>query len=159
MIVVSDTSPVLALAAIGQLKLLRSLFDEVVIPEAVSRELTHKNPDFLALPSWLRSQRASDQDLVALLLAEIDLAEAEAIAIAIELHADLLLIDERIGRKVAQQRGLAYTGLIGVLLEAKRRGFLAAVRPLLDDLFTKAGFRISMSLRKRTITLAGEGDV
>lgn len=158
MIVVSDTSPVLALAAIEQLELLRFLFEEVVIPEAVNRELTHKNPDFLPLPSWLRSQRASDQTLVTSLLAEIDLAEAEAKALAIELHADLLLIDERIGRKVAQQRGLAYTGLIGVLLEAKRRGYLPAVRPLLDDLFTKAGFRISMRLRKHTLTLAGEGD-
>ncbi len=106
MIVVSDTSPVLALAAIEQLELLRSLFEEVVIPEAVNRELTHKNPDFLPLPSWLRSQRASDQTLVTSLLAEIDLAEAEAIALAIELRADLLLIDERIGRKVAQQRAL-----------------------------------------------------
>lgn len=148
----------MALAAIGQLELLRSLFDEVVIPEAVNRELAYKNPTLLPLPSWLRSQRASNQDLVSSLLAEIDLGEAEAIALVIELNADLLLIDERIGRKVAQQRGLAYTGLVGVLIEAKRRGYLPAVRPLLDDLFTKAGFRISLRLRKHTLTLAGEGD-
>lgn len=158
MIVVSDTSPVLALAAIGQLDLLRLLFADVIMPEAVDHEIAHKNPAFLPLPSWLRSQRASDRGLVNSLLAEIDLAEAEAIALAIELKADLLLIDERLGREVAQRKGLQYTGLIGVLLEAKRRGHVSAVRPLLDDLFTKAGFRISMRLRKRTLTLAGEGE-
>jgi hypothetical protein len=76
--------------------------------------------------------------------ARIDLAEAEAIALAVETEADLLLMDERLGRQMARRRGLAYTGLIGVLLEAKRRGHLSAVKPLLDDLFTKAGFRISL---------------
>jgi len=157
-IVVSDTSPVLALAAIGQLDLLRLLFADVIIPEAVEHEIAHKTPTFLPLPSWLRSQRASDRGLVDSLLAEIDLAEAEAIALAIELEADLLLMDERLGREVAQRKGLQYTGLIGVLLEAKRRGHVSAVRPLLDDLFTKAGFRISLRLRKRTLTLAGEGE-
>jgi len=157
-IVVSDTSPVLALAAITQLDLLRLLFADVIIPEAVDREIAHKNPAFLPLPSWLRSQRASDRGLVNSLLAEIDLPEAEAIALAIELKADLLLIDERLGREVAQRKGLQYTGLIGVLLEAKRRSHVSAVRPLLDDLFTKAGFRISMRLRKRTLDLAGESD-
>ena len=158
MIVVSDTSPVLALAAIGQLDLLRSLFGDVIIPEAVDHELARKHSDFLPLPNWIRSKRASDRALVETLLGAIDLAEAEAIALAIELKADLLLIDERLGRKLAHERGLPYTGLIGVILEAKRRGYLSAVRPLLDDLFTKAGFRISMRLRRRTLDLAGEAE-
>ena len=158
MIVVSDTSPVLALAAIGQLDLLRLLFADVLIPEAVEREFAHKNPDFLPLPSWFRSRWPTDRGLIKSLLAEIDLAEAEAIALAIELKADLLLIDERLGRAVAQRKGLQFTGIIGVLLEAKRRGHVPAVRPLLDDLFTKAGFRISMRLRKRTLDLAGESE-
>ena len=110
MIVVSDTSPVLALAAIAQLDLLRLLFVDVIMPEAVDREIAHKNRAFLPLPSWLRSQRASDRTLVNSLLVDIDLAEAEAIALAIELKADLLLIDERLGREVAAAKGASMHG-------------------------------------------------
>jgi hypothetical protein len=157
-IVVSDTSPVLALAAIGQLDILRLLFADVVVPEAVHQELVRKNPEFLPLPTWLRFQRASNRGLVNSLVAEIDLAEAEAIALAMELHADLLLIDERLGREVAQRQGLQFIGLVGVLLEAKRSGYVSTVRPLLDDLFSKAGFRISLRLRRRVLELASEDE-
>lgn len=71
---------------------------------------------------------------------ELDKGEAEAIALALELGADQVLIDERRGRRIAARLNLRYTGILGILVEAKNRGLISEVKPLLDALIDRAGF-------------------
>lgn len=124
MIVVSDTSPVLNLARIGRLELLPFLYKQVLIPSAVFDELTASKRDLpplidLASEPWLIVATPNDQKHVLKLREELDHGEAEAIVLAIERRADLLLMDERRGRRTAAAAGLTVTGLLGVVAKAK----------------------------------------
>ena len=112
MIVVSDTSPLTALLTVGELEILLKLFAEVVIPEAVRDELLRSH---LHLPTWLRVESVKDRGRTSRYSQTVDAGEAEAIELAKELHADRLLIDERKGRRLAIQEGIAVIGLLGVL--------------------------------------------
>lgn len=160
MIVVCDTSPITNLDAIGQLDLLRQLYGTVVIPEAVFFELTvdPANPGASAVQTlhWIETKPVLNQTLVTALRTSLDEGESEAIALAIEMKATLLLMDERLGRTTAAQLGLQVIGLLGVLLEAKHRGFISAIKPLLDDLTNHAGFWISPQLYSYVLQSAGE---
>jgi uncharacterized protein len=144
-IIVSDTSPIHNLAAINQLDLLHQLYGTVLIPEAVFRELT--DPSFPVAGAtevqtfdWIQTRTVSDRTLVEALNNELDIGEAEAIALAVEIQADQVLIDERRGRLVANRLNLRYTGILGILVEAKSQGLIAEVKPLLDALLNEAGF-------------------
>ena len=77
-------------------------------------------------------------------------------SIATELRADLILLDERLGRAIASRLGLRTLGLLGALLEAKHRGLVSSVKPILDDLVTKAGFWITSDLYDRVLRAVGE---
>lgn len=156
MIVVSDTSPILNLAAVGRLQLLPILYGEVIIPPAVQRELVRNGIQLESL--WTRVVTAEDQNAVAALRDELDPGEAEAIVVACELHADLLLVDEKLGRRIAIGRGLEVTGLLGVLAEAKARGLIARCQPILDDMIRLAGFWIGDDLRTRYLRALNELD-
>lgn len=161
MIVVSDASPIICLSAVGRLDLLRQLYDEVWIPTSVQEEIDRGGPGQpgvteLRSADWIFAKPAQDEILMRALDGELDRGEAEAIALAQELKADLLLIDERRGRAVASRLGLKAVGILGVLMEGKRRGLLPAVAPLLIDLRTKAAFRISPQLYNYVLETAGE---
>jgi predicted nucleic acid-binding protein len=157
-IVVSDTSPLIALAAVGQLDLLRQLYVEVLIPEAVYREATtvRDAPGAVEISAanWIHVQPVRDRTLTEALAVELDAGEAEAIAV--ERGADLLLMDERRGRQAAVRLGQQVVGVLGVLIEAKHRGHLPSVRPVLEALATGAGFRVSDALYSRILEVAGE---
>jgi predicted nucleic acid-binding protein len=86
----------------------------------------------------------------------LDAGEAEAIALALEIGAELLLMDDRLGRESARHLGLHYTGLIGVLIEARRKGLIRAVKPHLDALRDIAGFRLRETLYLRVLQDEGE---
>jgi len=82
---------------------------------------------------------------------ELDAGEAESIALALEIGADLLLMDEHLGREVARHLGVRYTGLIGVLIEGKRKGLITSIKPYLDQLRDIAGFRLSEVLYAKVL--------
>lgn len=157
MIVVSDTSPLTYLHQIGRFGLLRSLYGEVVIPPAVERELEqagflHKDLDW----SLLRVVEPQNSEMVVALAVSLDLGESEAIVVASEVGADLLLVDEAGGREAARNLGLRFTGLLGVLLEAKRKGTVPALADELDRLQQDTSFRIGRDVRQEVLRLAGE---
>ncbi|CAN5860449.1 DUF3368 domain-containing protein [soil metagenome] len=161
MIVVSNTSPIINLAAVGHLNLLQQLYKEITIPEAVYREIVvvgtgQPGSHEVETASWIKSRKVSSQTSIALMEIELERGEAEAIALAAELSADLLLLDERRARRMASRLGLRYIGVLGVLVEAKNRGHLKAVKPVLEVLITQAGFWVSTDLYTRVIEAAGE---
>ena len=145
MIVVSNTSPISNLAAIGQLDLLRQMYQQVLIPGTVFKELTAqggRHPGSVVQHlDWIQTRMTTNPALVGALQVEVDAGEAEAIALAQELAANLLLIDEHLGRVVAVRLGIRIIGLLGVLVEAKHRGLIEEIKPLIDMLMN-LGFRI-----------------
>ena len=161
MIIVSDTSPINNLAAINQLHLLYQLYGNVLIPDAVYRELT--DPSFpvagateVQTLDWIQTRVIADRTIVDSLSNELDPGEAEAIALAIEVQADQVLIDERRGRQVAARLNLGYIGLLGILVEAKHVGLVTEVKPLLDALVNQAGFWIAAPLYSSVLQLVDE---
>jgi predicted nucleic acid-binding protein len=161
MIVVSDTSPILSLALIGRLDLLREIYGSIVIPEAVRQELMvteRSGAQEVSQAAWIIT-RPIDLDVVLKLLQrEVDRGEAEAIGLAVQLNADVLLIDERQARRLAQYLELNIVGLLDVLQEAKQRQLITSVKPVLDDLIARARFRLSHKLYLHTLHTAGELD-
>ncbi|MFN0176580.1 MAG: DUF3368 domain-containing protein [Saprospiraceae bacterium] len=158
MIVVSDTSPVTNLIQLGHLQLLQQIFGVVILPEAVFKELCQvpEQKTILEQQGWIFIQKPSDTAWVEILKLELDQGEAEAIALAVELKAAALIIDERQGRNKAESVGLKIIGLLGILLEAKSKGLILSVRPLIDDLVNKIGFRVHPALYQAIILKAGE---
>ncbi|MEH1909532.1 DUF3368 domain-containing protein [Nostoc sp.] len=161
MTIVSNTSPISNLAKVGQINLLQLLYETVLIPTAVYEELLDERAGedvITAVKSaiWLKIQVVQNQELVSELRNLINLGEAEAIALAIEVNAARLLIDERLGRQAATDRRLRITGIFGVLLTAKRQGLIAAIKPVMDDLVVKANFRVSSQLYAEVLMTANE---
>jgi predicted nucleic acid-binding protein len=153
MIVVSDTSPLTALLTVEQAELLVQLFGEVVTPEAVRAELLRSHEK---LPSWLRVQPLREPARALLYAARVDRGEAEAIVLAQELKADLLLMDERKGRRLAREQGVPVLGLLGVVLLAKRRALIPSARALLLRLETEAGIYLGGRLKEDALKTVGE---
>jgi predicted nucleic acid-binding protein len=159
MIVVSDTSPILSLALIGRLELLRDLYGTIVIPEAVRSELITTDQGGareVAQADWIITHSIEPDVALKLLLREVDRGEAEAIGLAVQLKADVLLIDERKARHLAADLELGVVGLLDVLPDAKQRHLISSVKPILDDLLVRAHFRVSHKLYQRTLFTAGE---
>lgn len=164
MIVVSDTSPITNLAAISQLDLLQKLYTRIIIPVAVYDEMVNVGkpvPGAIEVQtlSWIQTQAVADRQRVITIQESeenIDLGEAEAIALALDLKADLLLMDERRGRLVATSYGLQVTGLLGVLVQAKQNNVIKIVKPLVDHLIEQADFRVSSQLYSAILEIANE---
>lgn len=127
MIVVADTSPINYLVLIGQSQILADMFGQVIIPEAVLIELSApETPEevrqwLAARPSWLIVRHASS---IVASLADLELGEQEAISLATELSANLVVIDDYRGRQAAQKLGLSVTGTLGVLVRSASVGLL-----------------------------------
>ncbi|MDR1248977.1 MAG: DUF3368 domain-containing protein [Treponema sp.] len=158
MVIVSDASPIIALAICKKLDLLDKLFGQVYIPQAVFRELAIPNkPNAGTITEWAKDRVASAKNTAAItaLSLNLDPGESEALALYWEIAADYLLIDEKKGRAIAARNGVRTVGVIGILLWAKHRGFLPAVKPSLDTL-VGSGFRISAMLCRQILERAGE---
>ncbi len=161
MLVVSNTSPLTNLAAIDRFDLLKSLFGEVHIAEGVWRELNAGDRPYpgsrevAALP-WVHRHTVENRPLVDTLRRDLDPGEAETLALALALEADLVLLDEKEARQAAVRVGLRRLGVLGILLEAKRRELLDEVQSSLDALRQIAGFYVSDALYKEVLKTAGE---
>lgn len=163
MVIISDTSPIVNLAAINKLDLIPLLFGKVYIPEAVYEEIVKKGAgqpgaDEIQIASWIEIRSCSDQDILQKLLKVLDPGESEAIALAIELGIPNLLIDEKNGRDIALKYHLKPIGVLGILLEAKRLNFIPSVKASMDNLRKIAGFFIADPLYSEVLLLAGEND-
>lgn len=153
MIVVSDTSPITSLITIQRIDLLHDLFDTVLIPPAVERELLAFHNE---LPEFIRVETALDFATLQRLRPMLDEGEAEAIALAKKQQPDWLLMDETKGRVIAEGEGLRVIGLAGALVIAKQHGFIKSVAKLLDALERDAGFYPSKQIRADVLHSSGE---
>ncbi len=119
MTVVSDTSAISNLLAIRRIDLLETIFGDVMITPAVQRELYHvdSNRKLLENYGWIKVISPNNQALVVQLMSELDLGEAESIALAVEKSASYLIIDELKGRKIAERLGLRVVGILGILIK------------------------------------------
>jgi uncharacterized protein len=161
MIVVSNTSPLINLAAIGQFDLLRQMYQTIRIPTAVYNEVVVRGsgkPGAADVQSatWISVQAVTTTAPVTRLNPQLNPGEREAIALALEQQADLVLIDEAVARQVAVTLQLPVSGVLGLLLSAKQQQRIRAVKPLLDDLRSQAGFWIAEPLYQQVVHMAGE---
>jgi uncharacterized protein len=159
-IVVADTTILLNLRAIGRDSLLQQMFGVVLVPPEVRQEFEHAvqaMPRFagLTFPLWVSVKPGSVQ--VPALRADpgLDPGELAALELAVEIMADVVLLDEAHGRKAAVRVGLRVFGLLGILLRAKEAQLLVAVAPVLDELKT-VRFFLSNAERVKCLRLAGE---
>jgi len=163
MLVVSNTSPISNLALIGRLNLLREQFGKISIPKAVEQELQAlANPQANAAitaalaQGWLEVRPVGEIPLIRLLEVSLHKGESEAIALAVEVSAAWTLLDEREARAVAQRMNLPITGVLGVLMRAKRQGQIPSLRSEVERLRLKAHFFIAPELERHLLHLAGE---
>jgi uncharacterized protein len=160
LVVVTNNTPVSNLVRIGQLPLLGLLFGRVLVPQQVVDELDRGQH---VLGAWREAPGADaliavaplDGPFLRQLHVRLDAGEAAAIALAVERGADLLLIDEVPGRKMAHRHGLQVMGTLGVLLGGKRQGHLREIRSWMEAL-DRQGFHIGAALKRYVLEAAGE---
>jgi predicted nucleic acid-binding protein len=159
--VVSNTSPILNLTAIGEAGLLEKLYPLLLVPSEVAVEiqrLSHAQPRFQSahLPAFAEVATLQNPHVAIALVGELDQGEAAAIALAVEKQAGLLLMDELRGRTVARRFGIPTLGLLGILKLAKPQRVVPLLAPLLEKLEQEAGFWVGSTLRERVLREAGE---
>jgi len=157
-VVVADSGPLIGLAKIGRFALLKTLFRSISIPETVYHEVVQEGagkPGAVEVAraveeGWIVKHKLQSSRLLVLLKVELDEGEAEAVMLANELKARLLLIDERKGRVRAERMQLKIMGTVGILLLAKAKGVDIDLREALDRLRNE-GFRLSDRLYERVL--------
>lgn len=159
---VSNSSVLISLSTIGKLFLLPKRFpDGIIIPKAVWAEVVEAGsgrPGSIEVSSakWISVQEATDRSLVNLLRIELDHGEAEAIALAHEVKANIALLDERDARHAAEKLGMRVLGTVGILVWGKKAGLIESLRTEMDLLESQAKFRLSQPLRARALSETGE---
>jgi predicted nucleic acid-binding protein len=151
LLVVSNSSPIMNLAIIGQLHLIQELFGEIIISKEVWSELIIEgkgNPGIneIEKAKWVKVVKVKNDSLVKTLTKDLDVDESAAIALAIEKKANLLLLDETDARNLAEFYHLTKTGVIGILMRAKKQSLIKEIKPMLDKLTTQAYFWIKQDL-------------
>lgn len=157
MIIVSDTSSISNLLQIGLIDILHVLYGDITITPAVRRELYNLSEQEKQIEQidWIKVKAPQDQRMIVQLLEEIDLGEAESIVLAIEEKAKYLIIDEYKGRSIADSYGIKIVGILGVLIQAKKRSIIPAVKPPIDKLI-EIGFRLDKKLIEKVLKGLGE---
>jgi predicted nucleic acid-binding protein len=158
--VIADSTPLIYLAAIGKFDLLGVLYGQIIIPSAVYEEVVIQGAGRpgaaeTAGASWIDRQAVSNPAKVTSLPTHLDSGESEVIALAEELRADLVIMDESAGRHVLAGRRMAFIGTVGVLMQAKQRGLIAALKPELDQL-RACGFHLTDRVYQACLAACGE---
>ncbi|NTW48412.1 MAG: DUF3368 domain-containing protein [Chlorobiales bacterium] len=143
-LVIADTSCLIVFQKIGQTNLLRSLYDSITITMEVKAEFGE------SLPDWIKVADVIDKKRLDILELYLDKGEASAITLGLENENSLLLIDERKGRKVATELGLKIIGSLGILIQAKERGFINSLKEEIEKL-KSVDFRVSELLIKQIL--------
>jgi predicted nucleic acid-binding protein len=156
--VILNNTPLVALWSLGYLTLLRDLYGEVLIPQAVYEEFLATERSIrqtaLAEAPWIKTTPLNNPRQ-ALVYVGLDRGEAEVLALANERLARLVIIDERKGRRYAKRLGLPLTGTVGVLLTAKHNSLIPALASLIDQLLQE-GLFLAPELVEKALELAGE---
>ena len=163
-IVISDSSTLIHLAAIGRLDLLRAFYGRIVIPLAVWEEVVAQGRERAGAveveqgkqAGWIEIQSATNQPLLRLLEHALDEGEAQVIALAVEQPEALVMLDESDARQIAAVYNLRKTGAVGVLIRAKREGKIESLRTELDRLRGQGGFWIDERLYQQALQSVGE---
>jgi predicted nucleic acid-binding protein len=161
MIVVADTSVILNLCCVGQAGLLPGLFQQVWVPEEVKAEferLSRHQPRFqgLLMPGWASIRPASPIPAKLAAMPNLHTGETAALALALESHADAVLMDESAGRRAAHLLGVPVIGVLGVLMQARKTGLLPAIKPVIERLEADAGFWLAPGLVTEALRKCGE---
>jgi predicted nucleic acid-binding protein len=148
-VIISDTSCLIILNKIGELDLLRQLYNTVTITQDILLEYGEQ------LPDWIEVQQANDQYRQQLLEMQIDKGEASAIALALETADNIVILDDWKARKLAERLGISVTGTLGVIIKAKNNGLIPSIKPYLDKI-RETNFRISEELEQIALKEANE---
>jgi predicted nucleic acid-binding protein len=157
--VISDTSPIQYLYQINLLDLLRAIYSQITVPEAVvneiavGRSLGISLPDLTTMP-WIQVRQVREPELLPI-APDLGAGEREVLALAVETKDSLALLDDALARRHARLLNVTFTGTLGVLLKAKQEGHLHAVAPALDEL-ESLGFRLDTATRTAVLRLTGE---
>lgn len=159
-IIVSDTSCIGYLIQIEQLNLLQTIYGEIIIPTAVNTEILNlenkgHNLSEYRSSTWIKTYQPGNLSNIKNYEYLLDKGELEAISLAIEIKADLLIIDEKLARTIAISIGFEITGLIGILITAKNKGLISSVKESLDKVIL-AGCRISTYLYNTALKSCNE---
>lgn len=151
--IVCDSSAIIALERINYLWLLESLSEDIIIPYAVNKEIRSKKG--INLPMCIRVEEARDRLYIRRNRKYLHLGEVEAIALAKDIKADLIILDDKKARKFAEKEGLKVAGLPVLLIRAKKKGIIEKVKPVIDDL-RRHSFFMGEDIYVEILKLSGE---
>ena len=154
--VVSNTTPLIALADIGQLELLKRLYEEVYIPDAVMAEIESEPARTLVEKApWIKKITIKNPEKKALFRSRLHAGEVEAIILAEEIGAELLIMDDNAAKKTAKYLGYSVTGSLGILVKSKQKGYIENVGTIMDRL-VEDGLYVDQKTRQMVLKMAGE---
>lgn len=155
--VIVNSTPIIGLADIGQLDLLRQVYDHIIIPQAVYDEIITPSVKHQVDENsgWIIIKKIQDDSQKRMYRAKLHAGEVEVMILAQEQNAELVILDDNAAKKTAKYLGLAVTGTLGVLLRAKREGYIEAVAPLMEAL-ARNRFFIDEKVRNMVLKQAGE---
>lgn len=160
-IVISNSSPIINLAIIGRLDLIKKFWGRIYVPEAVWEEVVidgagRDEVEEIIAADWITVEKIKNQNLSLVLQQKLDKGEAEAITLYIEKQADIILLDERDAREMADMYKMTKTGVLGILTLAKLRNEIPNLKQEIKNLKEKANFRLKESLIKSALRKTGE---
>ena len=155
--VVVNTTPLIALAEIGELHLLKDLYSEIYIPHAVFEEIKSE-PAYTEVRNasvWIKQVSVDSEDNREMLSSRLHSGEVEVIQYARESKADLVILDDQLARRTAKYLGLTITGTLGVIIKAKEKGYVSSVKSIMDKLIQN-GLYVDPKIQVEVLKLSNE---